>query len=167
MEHTIPDHSRVFGLRCVYWGNSPKRGDIVAFKYPVAKAMTKEERDEQDVHMIYTKRVIGLPGETVTIRNAKIYIDDSTTPLEEDYLPEKWKVLNTDQVYHVPEGCYFMLGDNRNNSADSRYWAEYAIEAGVADSEEEAETFRFVPEKDIYGKLYFCYWPLNKIGLLK
>ena len=110
MENTIMAHSREIGLRCVYWTSSPKRGDIVIFKYPVAKAMTKEERKEWDVHESYVKRVIGLPEETVTIKNAKIYINGSSTPLDEDYLPGEWTEKSSDQVYHVPKGCYFMLG---------------------------------------------------------
>lgn len=164
MENTIATHSRVLGLRTVYWNGSPQRGDIVVFKYPVAKALSKETRKDYHLHSIYVKRVIGLPGETVTIRDGKIYIDGSDTPLEEDYLPEEWTEMNTDQTYHVPDGCYFMLGDNRNNSADSRYWADDALEYGAAATQKEAEQFRYVPKSDIEGKVYFCYWPLGKIG---
>lgn len=166
MENTISTKSRVLGLRTVYWNHFPQRGDIVVFKFPVAKALTKKQRKELDVHSRYVKRVIGLPGETVTIRDGRIYINESETPLEEDYLPEEWKKRNTDQRYHVPEGCYFMLGDNRNNSADSRYWAEEAMAYGVAATEEEAEQFRYVPEDDILGKVYFCYWPFSSLGYL-
>lgn len=166
MKNTIMPHSRVLGMRTVYWTHSPERGDIVVFRYPVAKALTRQERKEFGVHPIYVKRVIGLPGEKVTIKKGKIYINDTDTPLQEDYLPEQWEARSTDQVYQVPEGCYLMLGDNRNNSADSRYWAGEALALGVADSEAEAEQYQYVPKKDILGKAYVCYWPFSRMGSL-
>ena len=166
MENTIMTNSRLLGSRLSYYFGDPKRGDIVVFRYPVAKAMTAKERKENGVHTLYVKRIIGLPGETVEIRDAKIYIDGSDTPLPEDYLPEEWTERNTNLTYRVPEGCYFLLGDNRNSSADSRYWAEEALFYGVADNAADAERFRFVPRKDITGKVSICYWPLTRIGYL-
>lgn len=158
MENTIEPGDRVLGFRFSYWFSDPQRGDIIVFKYPVDEALGKNTN--------YIKRIIGLPGETVEIRDGKIYIDGSETPLEEDYLKEEWTVKNDGFTFEVPEGCYLMLGDNRNNSKDSRYWAAEAYMYGLATTEEEAMTFSFVSEDKILGKAYFRYWPLNKISSL-
>ena len=134
MEPTIETGSRMIGLRLSYTFNSPERGDIIIFKYP----------DDESVY--YVKRIIGLPGETVEIKDGFVYIDGQI--LTEDYL-----TVTTEGdfgPYEVPEGCYFVLGDNRNNSHDSRYW-----------------TNTYVPEENIVGKALFCYWPLSDIGILK
>ena len=88
----------------------PERGDIVIFRYP--------DNEEE----LYVKRVIGLPGETVDIRDGYIYIDGADTPLDEDYLKEDWTVATGNYHFEVPEDSYLMLGDNRNDSWDARYW---------------------------------------------
>ena len=106
MENTIMTKSRVIGSRLSYLTDDPERGDIVIFHYP----------DDESVY--YVKRVIGLPGETVEIVDGKVYINGSDTPLEEPYLPEPME--GSYGPYTVPEGSYFMLGDNRNNSRDAK-----------------------------------------------
>lgn len=153
MENTIMTGDRLFGFRLQYklFGD-PQRGDIIIFKYPV---------DESEN---FIKRVIGLPGETVTIRDAKIYIDDSDTPLEEPYLPEEWVDGNDGFYFEVPENCYFVLGDNRNVSHDARYWAWDAYTEDLADTEEEALQYSFVHRDKILGKAFFRYWPFNQMG---
>lgn len=134
MEPTIMTGSRMLGLRLSYTFSEPERGDIIVFKYP------------DDTSQNFVKRIIGLPGETVEIKDGCVYIDGEI--LEEDYLTV---VTEGDfGPYEVPEGCYFVLGDNRNNSHDSRYW-----------------TNTYVPEEYIIGKALLCYWPLSNIGLLK
>lgn len=158
MENTIQPGDRLLGFRFSYWFSEPQRGDIVVFKYPIDKALGKKTN--------YIKRIVGLPGETIEIRDAKIYINGSETPLEEPYLKEAWTVMNDGFVFEVPEGCYLTLGDNRNNSSDSRYWAAKALQYGVASTEEEALSFSYVPEKNILGKAYFRYWPLTQISSL-
>lgn len=147
METLISPGDRLFGNRLTYKFKDPERFDVVIFKYPV---------DEGEN---YIKRVIGLPGETVTIEDAKIYIDDSATPLEENYLPEEWVIENDGYVFEVPEGCYLMLGDNRNVSEDARYWAEEAYLCGLADSVEAGSDYTYVSRDKILGKAIFTYWP--------
>ena len=131
---TIELKDRVILSKLSYVGpRTPQRGDIVVFKAPA------EMNEKSDL----LKRVIGLPGETVRIEGGVVYIDDM--PLEEDYLNEKPSY--TYGPVTVPEGCYFMLGDNRNASYDAHRWQE-----------------PFIPEKDIKGKAIFRYWPIDRIG---
>lgn len=151
MENTIMTKDRLIGFRFSYWFAKPERGDIILFQYPV---------NEKE---IYIKRVIGLPGETVEIREGTVYIDG--TPLQEDYLKEEWVVNNDGYVFEVPEGCYFAMGDNRNNSEDGRRWAEIALETGVAATPEEAEQYSFVKFDEIKGKAIFTYY--SSIRMLK
>ena len=144
---------RLFGFRFSYWFKGPERGDIVLFKYPV------------DEKTIFIKRVIGLPGEKVTISEGKVYINDDPNPLIENYINGEWIVDNDGFEFQVPEDCYFVMGDNRNNSADGRYWASLAISEGKADNWEEAEHFSYVPKKMIKAKAIFRYF--RKPGLIK
>ena len=98
MENTIMTGDRLFGNRLAYVFSDPQRGDIVIFHYP------------DDEKVLYIKRIIGLPGETVEIKNGGVYIDGKL--LEERYL----NVTTQGEFgpYEVPEGKYFMMGDNRN-----------------------------------------------------
>ncbi len=127
MEHTIMTGDRVIGLRVSYWFETPQRGDIVFFKNP------------DDESEIFVKRVIGLPGETVEIKGGVTYIDG--VAIEEPYLAEPARELDFGP-YTFPEGCFFMMGDNRNNSSDSRYWVH-----------------TYVHESKILGKAYWIYYP--------
>lgn len=164
MENTIHPGDRLLGFRFSYWFSEPQRGDIVVFRYPIDEARHQQDKSVKRTNFI--KRIIGLPGETVEIRDAKIYINGSETPLEEDYLKEEWVVKNDGFTFQVPEGCYLMLGDNRNDSSDARYWAEKALMYGVADTVEEAMQYSYVERDQILGKAYVRYWPLNKISSL-
>ncbi len=149
MESTILPGDRLIGFRLSYLFDEPQRGDIIIFKYPV------------DPEEIYIKRVIALPGETIEIRDAKVYIDGSETAIEEPYLKEHWIVENHGLTLEVPEGCYFVMGDNRNNSLDGRYWAGEAVMNGLASNVEEAieKEYCFVNEDAILGKAIFRYFP--------
>ena len=156
MEKTIMTGDRVLGTRFSYWFSEPKRGDIVVFKYPVDEARGKNTK--------FIKRIIGLPGETVEIKDGAVYINGDK--LEEDYINGTWKVANDGYTFEVPEDHYLMLGDNRNNSSDARYWPEIALREGVVSSVEEALPLSYVEKKKILGKAYFCYWPFRDFGSL-
>lgn len=108
MENTIMTGDRVLTYRQAYLFSDPKRGDIVVFPYP----------DDETID--YIKRIIGLPGETVEGKNGTVYIDGK--PLEESYVKEDWSENGDFDPFVVPEDSYFMMGDNRNDSNDSRYW---------------------------------------------
>ena len=132
MEDTIMTGDRIFGNRLAYINKDPQRFDIVIFKYP------------DDETQLFIKRVIGLPGETVEIRDGKVYIDGSETPLDDSFTPEPPQGDWGPEV--VPEGSYFMLGDNRNRSKDSRFW-----------------TNTFVKKEKILGKAVLRYFPSPKL----
>lgn len=133
METTILPGDRLIGSRLSYLFGEPQRGDIVVFDSPM------EEK-------LLVKRIVGLPGETVDIVDAGVYIDGEL--LEEDYLKdETWIVMNDDIHFEIPEGCYLMLGDNRNNSEDARYWQKYGLEP-------------YIKREAIRAKALFIYWPV-------
>lgn len=138
MENTIMPGDRLIGNRLAYLKEGPERGDVVIFHYP---------DHEED---LYVKRVIGLPGETVDIVDGRIYIDGDTEPLEEPYLKETWTVAAGTYHFEVPEDSYLMLGDNRNDSWDARYWKN-----------------TYVHREKILGEAVVVYWPLQNIGKLK
>ncbi len=129
MEETIMTDDRVIGLRLAYKNNDPLRGDIIIFKFP------------DDESILYIKRVIGLPGDTVDIHDGSVFVNGEA--LEEPYIKESTE--GSFGPYTVPEGHYFMLGDNRNNSADSRYWNN-----------------TFLEREKIVGKAVLRYWPSVK-----
>ena len=123
-----------YKIQSVSWGHI-SRGDIVVFWYP-------KEPDKS-----YVKRVIGLPGETVEVRGGKVFIDGQM--LSEEYLDyEHNQALPTFSAKRVDDHYYFVMGDNRDNSSDSRYWG-------------------LVPEKYIYGKAFFRYWKPSEIGFIE
>ena len=127
MKNTIMEGDRLIGFRLSYKFSKPERGDIVIFKYPDDETQT------------YVKRVIGTPGDIVQIANGKVYINNEE--LEETYLKEPMNISTKQETYVVPEGHYFMMGDNRNSSLDSRYW-----------------TNTYVAEDKILAKVLFRYY---------
>ena len=136
MQNTIMVGDQIFGNRLAYRNSDPERFDIVIFRYP------------DDPDQLFIKRVIGLPGETVEIKDGKVYINGSDTPLDDSFCPET--PIGDFGPYEVPEDSYFMLGDNRNWSKDSRFWEN-----------------TYVHEDAILGKAVLRYWPLNKIGVVE
>jgi len=147
MENIIEPGDRLFGFRLAYMFEDPERFDVVIFRYPVDETQN------------FIKRIIGLPGEKVEIREGKIYVNDSDIPLDEPYLPEKWVDDNDGYVFHVPEDSYLMLGDNRNISLDARYWADKALENGIADNKEDAQKYTYVSAGQILGRAVMKYYP--------
>lgn len=138
MEPTIETGERFFVNRLVYKFTSPNRGDIIAF--------TKDGSDDAPVHI---KRVIGLPGETIEIRDGVVYINGEEYEEEGD-LPKITNPGLAENGVTLENDEYFVLGDNRNNSEDSRF----------------AEV-QNVNEKYIDGKVWFCVYPADKIGFVK
>ena len=136
MENTIMSEDQMFGNRLAYLFSNPERGDIIFFYYP------------DDEKQKFVKRIIGLPGETVTIIDAKVYING--VELEEPYLKEEWINGTGPYEFQVPEGCYFVMGDNRNTSQDARYWRN-----------------TYVSKDKIIGKAGFIYYPFDRIGVVK
>ena len=119
---------RLIVNRLAYLFEEPKRGDIVMFAFP------DDEKDN------YLKRIIGLPGEKVEIKDGLVYINDSKKPLDEPYINDPPN--GNYGPYNVPEGCYFMLGDNRDESKDARFWEN-----------------KFVKKEKIVGKAWLKYYP--------
>lgn len=136
MENTIMPGDRIIGNRLSYTFADPERFDIIIFRYP------------DDESQLFIKRIVGLPGETVEITDGKIYIDGSAEPLDD--VETKEPTSGTFGPYKVPEDSYFVMGDNRNNSLDSRFWKN-----------------TFVSRDEILGKAVFRYWPLTEIKLVK
>lgn len=137
MENTIMTNDRVIGSRLSYHFSDPERGDIVIFKYP------------DDPSIYYVKRIIGLPGDTIDIVDGAVYLNGSDTPLDEPYLREPM-LPEEPMHFEVPDNCYFMMGDNRNNSNDARYWQNTYVERDA-----------------IIAKVLFRYWPINKFGMIE
>lgn len=138
MENTIMPYDNILGNRLAYLSEGPERGDVIFFYYP------------DDESQKFVKRVIGLPGETVTILEGKIYIGNSNEPLDEPYLKEEWTRNVGPYVFQIPEDSYLCLGDNRNNSRDARDWNN-----------------PYVKKEKIIGKAVFTYFPIDRWGVVE
>ena len=145
MMPTLTNDDRIFINKFTYeFGlGDIQRGDTVVFWYPY------------DRNKSYIKRVVGLPGDRVRIESGQVYVNDRA--LVEDYVPEAYKDAGSWPVpapgqpvrdQEVPPKDYFVLGDNRSSSSDSRSWG-------------------YVPRENIYGKAVFVYWPPDKMGRLR
>lgn len=133
MMPALSDQERIFINKFTYrFGiGSIERGDMVVFWFPL------------DHTKSYIKRVIGLPGDRVEIDDGAVMVNGK--PLSEDYVPEEYRDHYSYGAVTVPPHSYFVLGDHRSSSNDSRAWG-------------------FVDRKYIYGKAVFVYWPLDKMG---
>ena len=134
MVHTLEVGDRVIGNRLAYLFKEPVRGDIIFFAYP---------GDERET---YVKRVIGCPGDTVVIADGKVFVNGSADALNEPYVNGQKTKINGSFINElegtvvVPDGCFFVLGDNRSVSQDSREWG-------------------FVSKDEIYAKAWLRYKP--------
>jgi signal peptidase I len=139
MMPALTDQERIFINKFTYrFGlGDVQRGDTVVFWYP------------QDVSKSYIKRVIGVPGDRIRIDAGQVYVNGSA--LAEAYVPldeRDYSSWRDGQEQAVPQGKYFVLGDHRNQSSDSRMWG-------------------YVPRENIYGKAVFVYWPLKSMGRVR
>jgi signal peptidase I len=134
MQPQLVDQERIFVNRFIYRFSDIHRGDIVVFWYP--KDSTKS----------FIKRVVAVPGDSVEIQTGSVYVNG--TRLDEPYLKPEFRDYKSFQRAVVPPGQYFVLGDHRNSSNDSRNWG-------------------FVARRLIYGKAVFGYWPFSRVGLVE
>ncbi len=139
MRPTLKEGDRILVNKLIYRFNEPERGSIVVFKYPL-----EPKKD-------FIKRLIATEGEEVQIKDGNIHINGRLIKepvIKNIYYFNGGKLKNENSSIVVPQGSYFVLGDNSANSRDSRYWG-------------------FVPEKNIVGRAFVIYWPPRRIGLTK
>lgn len=138
MMNTFQNNDYIITDKLTYRFSNPHRGDVIVFKAP------------RDLSTDYIKRIIGLPGEDVKIQNDTVFIDDK--PIKEPYLNPGMQTFANEgfitegQELKVPAGEYFVMGDNRVESSDSRDWG-------------------FVTRGEILGRVLVRYWPTQTIGL--
>ncbi len=131
MQPRLVDQERIFVNRFIYRFADIHRGDVVVFWYP--KDKTKS----------FIKRVVGIPGDEVEIRYGVVYVNGEQ--INEPYLEPEFQDHDSFRRETVPPDQYFVLGDHRNSSNDSRNWG-------------------FVPRDLIYGRAIFSYWPMSRLG---
>jgi signal peptidase I len=131
MEPLLEDGERIVVNKFVYRFRPIDRGDVVVFWYP------------RDPSVSFIKRVVGLPGDTVAISAGRLLVNG--VAVDESYLPPSFRDTDSLPPTEVRRGYYFVLGDHRRSSNDSRSWGE-------------------VPERYIYGRAVFRFWPLARLG---
>jgi signal peptidase I len=135
MMPNLLDQERLFINQFSYkFGGDIHRGDTVVFWYP------------DDTTKSYIKRVIGMPGDTVAIQNGTVILNGR--PLDEPYVPPEYRDQTSLPKQRVPPNSYFVLGDHRSSSSDSRMWG-------------------YVPRNYIYGKAVFVFWPVEHAGTVR
>jgi len=128
MAPTLEDHDRLVVNKLVYELSEPRPGDIVMLYYPL------------NPEKMFVKRVIAKEGDVVRIVDGHVYVND--VPLQDDYVPQEFRSHDDWGPQVVQQGYYFVMGDHRNNSSDSRHWGP-------------------VPKKYIVGKVKLRWWPLQ------
>lgn len=139
MEPNYHDGEYILTEKVSYYFNGPQRGDVVVFKFPNNKELD------------YIKRIVALPGETVSIRDNNVFINGRQ--LSEPYLApgtftSGHSAIPNSGTFNAPASEYVVMGDNRERSSDSREWGT-------------------VPQEDIVGRAFFRYWPPSDIGLVR
>ena len=133
MEPLLADGERIVVNKFIYRFRAIDRGDVVVFWYP------------RDPSVSFIKRVVALPGDTVEIRSGRLIVNGQR--VDESYLPATFRDSDQFPATEIPKGFYFVLGDHRRSSNDSRSWGE-------------------VPERYIYGRAVFRFWPLGRMGAI-
>ncbi|EKQ70511.1 signal peptidase I [Leptolyngbyaceae cyanobacterium JSC-12] len=146
MVPTLQVNDRLIVDKVSYHFKNPQRGDIVVFMPPdeagvVCTGPRNPGSSPSSSKDAYIKRIIALPGEKFEIRQGQVYVNDQ--PLRENYLDDVPEYQYGPRI--VAENSYLVLGDNRNNSCDSRYWG-------------------FVPRENIIGRAVARFWPLDRLG---
>ena len=134
MAPQLHDQDRLFINKFAYQFEKIDRDDVVVFYYP------------RDTQKSYIKRVIGLPGDTIRIVDGEVFVNGKA--IAESYVPERYRDLRSMEEIRVPEGEYFVMGDHRSISSDSR-------------------DFGPVERSLIYGKAAFVYWPKEEMGVVR
>jgi len=134
MEPQLVDGERIVVNKFIYRFRPIERGDVVVFWYP------------RDPSVSFIKRVVGLPGDTVEIRQGRVIVNG--VAIAESYLPAAFRDADNYPLLEIGKGFYFVLGDHRRSSNDSRSWGE-------------------VPERYIYGRAVFRFWPLGRMGPIR
>ncbi|MFH2137675.1 MAG: signal peptidase I [Candidatus Omnitrophota bacterium] len=137
MMPTLIAGDRIICNKLAYKKSAPKRGDVIIFKFP------------ENPKIVFIKRLVGFPGETLEIRSGQIIINGKTLKepkaITQTFYHNRGEYGQEEQAITIPEDSYFCLGDNSYNSRDSRYWG-------------------FVPKKNLIGKAYKIYWPFDRSG---
>ncbi len=134
MQPLLADGERIIVNKFVYRFHPIERGDVVVFWYP------------RDPQISFIKRVVGLPGEVVELRRGSLYVNGQR--IQERYLASQYRDSDNYPPTEVKKGFYFVLGDHRNSSNDSRTWGE-------------------VPERYVYGKAVYRFWPPSSMGPIR
>ena len=130
MAPTLEDQDRLIVNKVAYRLHDPQVGDIVMLLYP------------EDPDKSFVKRIVAEPGDTIRSADGRVFRND--VPLPDDFIPEDYRMPDTWGPHVVPQGYYFVMGDHRNNSSDSRSWGQ-------------------VPKKYIIGKVQLRWWPINSV----